>query len=150
MTDRIREKMAETRAANRKVGENLPNTVDAFTSMGLEKDGIYKNVEHAIQAVYDICALIVKEHDLGIPSEERKLPDMLADAGIIDDDLAATLKDMKGTGSALRGTCSSSILEENDAGFRTICHTGTATSTTGKHTKTSRTVWTTSNSSCPG
>lgn len=96
MTERIRAKMAEVRGAKRRVEENLPPSVDRFTGMGLEKDGIYKNVEHAIQAVYDICALVVKEEDLGVPSEERKLPDMLVEAGILDRELAERLKDMKG------------------------------------------------------
>ncbi len=96
MTQRIHEKMAEIREALRKIDDHLPETFEAFSRLDIEKDGIYKNTEVAIQSTYDICALLVKEHDLGVPSEERKLPDILADHDIIPDNLADTLKDMKG------------------------------------------------------
>ena len=96
MTDRIHGKMKEVSNSVRKVEENMPESVQIFEEMSIEKDGIYKNVEHAIQATYDICALLVKENDLGIPSDERKLPDMLVKADIIDKELGERLKDMKG------------------------------------------------------
>ena len=60
MSERILEKFAEAQDSVRVVRDNLPRTYEEFCSMKrLEKDGIYKNIEFAIQNILDICAMIV-------------------------------------------------------------------------------------------
>ncbi|MFT4893047.1 MAG: hypothetical protein ACI8Z7_000842, partial [Candidatus Nanohaloarchaea archaeon] len=101
MNSRIREKLREMDLALEKVEDNLPESFEEFECMVLEKDGIYKNVEMAIQSAYDICALIVKEENLGVPDEEESFPELAAEEGIITDSLSEKLKDMKGFRNAL-------------------------------------------------
>jgi uncharacterized protein YutE (UPF0331/DUF86 family) len=101
MNSRIREKLREMDLALEKVEDNLPESFEEFEGMALEKDGIYKNVEIAIQSAYDICALIVKEENLGVPDEEESFPELAAEEGIITDSLSEKLKDMKGFRNAL-------------------------------------------------
>jgi uncharacterized protein YutE (UPF0331/DUF86 family) len=48
--DRIREKINLIDSSLDKVDENIPESVEEFQETGIEKDGIYKNVERAIQA----------------------------------------------------------------------------------------------------
>lgn len=46
------------------VAHHLPDSYEAFMDMDmdkLERDGIYKNIEYAIQNILDSCALLVKE-----------------------------------------------------------------------------------------
>lgn len=99
--DRIKEKLAVIDSSLKKVNDNLPERLNAFSEMGIEKDGVYKNVETAIQSAYDICAMIVKEEDLGVPEEESGLPDLLEKEDIIEKELVEKLKDMKGFRNAL-------------------------------------------------
>lgn len=57
-------------------------------------------VEHtlqvAIQAVLDVASHVVSDRRLGEPQTNRELFDLLARAGIIDERLASTLRDMAG------------------------------------------------------
>ena len=99
--ERIQEKIRDIKNSIKKVDEGLPEDYEVFGSMGLEKDGIYKNIEVAIQSSYDICALILKEENLEVPGDEESLPDIVADAGFIEDRMAEKLKDMKGFRNAL-------------------------------------------------
>ncbi|MFB6144529.1 MAG: DUF86 domain-containing protein [Candidatus Nanohaloarchaea archaeon] len=98
---RVEEKIRTVRRHLDKVERNLPETEEEFSSMGIEKDGIYKNVESAIQASYDICALIVKEEDFRVPGDEESLPDILVEENILDEKTGDKLKDMKGFRNAL-------------------------------------------------
>ena len=70
---RMLEKLQYSRASVKKVKDNLPPSFDKFLKLDLEKDGIYKNIEFAIQNIIDICAILVKEHELPIPKEEADI-----------------------------------------------------------------------------
>lgn len=98
---RIREKMRIVQNSTEKVEQNLPETFEEFKSMDLEKDGVYKRIETAIQACYDICALIVKRENLEIPGNEESIVDLPTDEGIISNEVGGKLKDMKGFRNAL-------------------------------------------------
>ncbi len=52
----IRIKLTEMRESIDLVQQNLPDSADSFSGMGLLKDGIYKRTEYAIENVFDICA----------------------------------------------------------------------------------------------
>ncbi|MEO8054722.1 MAG: DUF86 domain-containing protein [Acidobacteriota bacterium] len=57
-------------------------------------------VEHtlqvAIQAVLDVASHVVSDRRLGEPQTNRELFDLLARAGVIDERMAATLREMAG------------------------------------------------------
>lgn len=101
MAERIREKIREIQQSVEKVEEGLPENYSEFKSLDLEKDGIYKNIETAIQASYDICALILKDENLRVPGEEESIAEIVEEEGIIDHEMSKRLKDMKGFRNAL-------------------------------------------------
>jgi uncharacterized protein YutE (UPF0331/DUF86 family) len=71
MNDRILSKLSEAKESIKVVREYLPDTYEGFLSMKrLEREGIYKNIEFAIQDILDICALIVKDEDLQVPGSD--------------------------------------------------------------------------------
>jgi uncharacterized protein YutE (UPF0331/DUF86 family) len=84
MKDRILEKLKRARICVEKVQENAPKTLEEFEKLGIVKDGIYKNLEDAIQNILDACALIVKNKNLGIPSDEESFSDLLYRNKLID------------------------------------------------------------------
>jgi len=51
----------------------LPESFEEFSNLGLVKDGIYKRVEFAIENVFDICAVINADLDLGIPGSDEDM-----------------------------------------------------------------------------
>lgn len=114
--DRISEKLRQIDIALDKTDSNLPSSFEEFKKLDIAKDGIYKNIEIAIQSAYDICAMIVKEEDLGIPEDEESLPDLLKEEEIISQNLADNFKDMKGFRNALAhryGSIDDKIAYEN-------------------------------------
>jgi uncharacterized protein YutE (UPF0331/DUF86 family) len=55
MNNRILNKLVEAKESITLVRENLPHTYEGFLAMKkLERDGIYKNIEFAIQNILDI------------------------------------------------------------------------------------------------
>ena len=73
----IRTKIKEIEESIELVGENLPDTFEVFSSMGLIKDGIYKRIEFAIENVFDICAIINTDLELGIPGDDEEIVENL-------------------------------------------------------------------------
>ena len=71
----IRTKMKEIEESIRLVEEHLPDTFEEFAGLGLIKDGIYKRIEFAIENVFDICAIINTDLELGIPSDDKDIID---------------------------------------------------------------------------
>jgi len=73
----IRVKIKEIREGVQIVQEHLPKTAGEFGNLGLVKDGIYKRIEFAIEDVFDICAIINTDLDLGIPGEDEDISSIL-------------------------------------------------------------------------
>lgn len=68
MNERILNKLSEAKDSVDLVEENFPEDHEGFLEMSrLKRDGIYKNIEFAIQNVLDICAIILKDNDLRVP-----------------------------------------------------------------------------------
>lgn len=93
---RIREKLTRAEANLARVEDNTPPTYEDFSSLGIVKDGIYKNMEDAIQSLLDVCALLVKTHDLGVPDDEEGFTDLLRDHGLIEQADKELLDDLRG------------------------------------------------------
>ncbi|MGD2249031.1 MAG: DUF86 domain-containing protein [Candidatus Methanofastidiosia archaeon] len=97
MNNRILEKLSEAKESVALVRKNLPNSYEEFLSMKkLERDGIYKNIEFAIQNILDMCAMLIKDEDLTIPGSDDDILTELQNADVLDDDVIKTIKKMKG------------------------------------------------------
>ena len=92
----IRTKMKEIEESIRLVEENLPDTFEEFSDLGLIKDGIYKRIEFAIENVLDICAIINTDLELGIPSDDKDIIENLVKKKILSEEMREKLKAMKG------------------------------------------------------
>ena len=95
-SDIIRTKMKEMEESIRLVEEHLPDTFEEFSDLGLIKDGIYKRVEFAIENVFDICAIINTDLELGIPSEDEDIIANLVKNRILSGEMREKLKAMRG------------------------------------------------------
>ncbi|CAD7776035.1 hypothetical protein FHEFKHOI_01867 [Candidatus Methanoperedenaceae archaeon GB50] len=92
----IRTKMKEIEESIRLVEENLPDTFEEFSDLGLIKDGIYKRIEFAIENVLDICAIINTDLELGIPHDDKDIIENLVKKKILSEEIREKLKAMKG------------------------------------------------------
>jgi len=92
----IRTKIKEIVEGIGLVEEHLPDTFEEFSGMGLIKDGIYKNIEFAIENVFDICAIINTDLELGIPSDEEDILENLVKSEILSDETKEKLRAMRG------------------------------------------------------
>jgi uncharacterized protein YutE (UPF0331/DUF86 family) len=62
----------------------------------LERDGIYKNIECAIQNILDICAIIAKNEDLQIPNSDDDILDELHTSDVLKGSTIEIIRQMKG------------------------------------------------------
>lgn len=92
----IRTKIKEIEEGVRLVEDNLPDEFEDFSKLGLVKDGIYKRMEFAIENVFDICAIINADLELGIPSDDADIFNNLVEHDIFDENMRNMLKRMKG------------------------------------------------------
>ncbi|MEA3458168.1 MAG: DUF86 domain-containing protein [Candidatus Thermoplasmatota archaeon] len=96
MNERILHKLSEARDCITLVEEKLPKTYEGFKGMSrLERDGIYKNIEFAIQSILDICAIILKEKDLKVPSSDDDMLTILKESKVFKSQVIDTIKLMK-------------------------------------------------------
>ncbi|KUK04259.1 type VII toxin-antitoxin system HepT family RNase toxin [Methermicoccus shengliensis] len=92
----IRTKIKEIKESIGLVEEHLPDKFEEFSSMGLVKDGIYKRVEFAIENVFDICAIINADLELGIPGSDEDIVENLVKNKILSNKMREKLKAMRG------------------------------------------------------
>lgn len=92
----IRIKIKEIKEGILLVQEHLPKNAKEFRNMGLIKDGIYKRLEFAIEDVFDICAIINTDLDLGIPGEDEDILLHLVDKEVIPPDMQEKIRGMRG------------------------------------------------------
>jgi len=92
----IRVKIKEIRDGVLLVQEHLPKNENEFRNLGLVKDGIYKRIEFAIEDVFDICAILNTDLNLGIPGEDEDILLHLVDKGIITTIMQDKIHAMRG------------------------------------------------------
>ncbi|MCX6701461.1 MAG: DUF86 domain-containing protein [Methanomicrobiales archaeon] len=92
----IRIKITEIVECVTLVRENLPQSVKDFMFLGLVKDGIYKRIEFAIEDIFDICAIVNTDLELGIPGEDDDILDNLVNKNIISKQMQEKIHAMKG------------------------------------------------------
>jgi len=78
------------------VRENLPQSAEDFMFLGLVKDGIYKRIEFAIEDIFDICAIVNTDLELGVPGEDDDILDNLVNKNIISKQMQEKIHAMKG------------------------------------------------------
>jgi uncharacterized protein YutE (UPF0331/DUF86 family) len=97
MNEKILTKLSEAQDSVKLVRENVPATYEEFASMKkLERDGIYKNIEFAIQNILDICAIILRNEDLPVPDSYEDILDELKKAQVLDDEAIEIIRQMRG------------------------------------------------------
>lgn len=74
------------------IKNNLPESLEEFKSLGIAKDGIYKQLEFAIQNILDICSLINSDLDLGISVSYKETIENLYNVKLIDEKLKGDLE----------------------------------------------------------
>lgn len=121
MTKRAREKLARAEANLGRVSEHTPPSREEFGTLGIVKDGIFKDLEDAIQNLLDVCALLVKTHGLGVPGEDYGFTELLHAAGLLSKADKELLDDLR--------ACA------------TVCYSATDQSTTRSCTPGSGTAW---------
>ncbi len=94
--ERVMEKLQEIRESIKKVQDNIPKTFQEFSKMGIGKDGIYKNIEFAIESIIDICSMLVKEFELGIPGEDMDILRELEENKILSKEVVKKVIEMHG------------------------------------------------------
>ena len=95
-TELIRSKLAEIEESIDLVEENLPQSFEEFSKLGLVKDGVYKRMEFAIENIIDICSIISADLRLGVPESEESFVESLANNGILTQNMAVKTRRMKG------------------------------------------------------
>jgi len=76
-------KLAEREDSIGLVQEHLPDSMDEFLELGLVKDGIYKRTEFAIENVFDICAILNADLQLGILGNDEDIFGHMQARGIL-------------------------------------------------------------------
>lgn len=77
------------------VTDNLSENFDDFLSSKIIRDGIYKNVEFAIENVLDICNIINSDLDLGTPETEDSIIEHLKARKIFNKEVIDLIAEMK-------------------------------------------------------
>ena len=95
-TKEIEHKLVEMEEYVEQVEQNIPASEEDFITKSLEKHGIYKLIESAIESVIKICSMINSDLKLGIPSDEDNILDNLSKNKIISKKLNEKIKEMKG------------------------------------------------------
>jgi len=120
----IRVKIKEIREGVRLVQEHLPETAKEFRNLGLVKDGIYKRIEFAIEDVFDICAILNTDLDLGVPGEDEDILLHLVDKGLLTPAMQEKIHAMRGFRNivvhrygAIDDTLAFQLLKENIGDF---------------------------------
>lgn len=92
----IKTKIKEIGESLDMIEEYLPDDLEEFLSLGIIKDGIYKRLEFCIENVFDICAVLNADYNLGIPGSDEDIVDNLIRNKILPEEMKGKLGSMKG------------------------------------------------------
>jgi uncharacterized protein YutE (UPF0331/DUF86 family) len=93
--DRILAKLDQLEGYLQELRQILPESFAGYQKVE-KKRACERLLQIAIEAVIDICHMLVRELRLGLPSEEDDVFEKLSQAGVISSQMVATLKRMKG------------------------------------------------------
>jgi uncharacterized protein YutE (UPF0331/DUF86 family) len=95
-TSLIRTKVKEIEESLQIIEEYLPGDIEDFLSLGIIRDGIYKRLEFCIETVFDICAILNADYNLGVPGSSEDIVDNLIWNKILPEGMKEKLGSMKG------------------------------------------------------
>jgi len=76
----------------KEIEDDMPSNLNEYQ----DNKRKYERLLHlSIEAVIDVCSLILKNEGLGAPNDEESILDKLADNKVINQDIAKNVKDMK-------------------------------------------------------
>jgi uncharacterized protein YutE (UPF0331/DUF86 family) len=78
------------------IEDNLPENYEEFEKLGLVKDGIYKRIEHCVELIIDIIAMLNADLKLGIPNGTSDIYEQLHKNKILTSEIVEIIKNMKG------------------------------------------------------
>ena len=96
MSRRISEKAAEIRRYLRELAAIRPQSLDEYLSDLKAKAACERYMEKITEAAADLALLVIRERSLRLPENDKESFDVLAQAGIIPQELAHQLKEAKG------------------------------------------------------
>ena len=92
--ERILSKLAEIEGYLGEIYENTPQSFEEYESNTVLKRAMERLLQITIEACIDICAMLVKELKLGIPSKEEDFIQKLENI-VLSNEVVASLKNMK-------------------------------------------------------
>jgi uncharacterized protein YutE (UPF0331/DUF86 family) len=96
MEERVKDKIEEIEEFASELDEITPENYEEYSKDNKTKAACERYFEKIIEAVVDLAFLIIKENKLKIPEEDKEAFDILAEEGIITNQLTQKLKDAKG------------------------------------------------------
>ena len=94
--ERILGKMAELDGYLNELRQILPKSFDDYVRSIEKRRACERLLQIAVEAVIDICAMLVQGLRLGLPAEEDDVFDKLAQHGVLSQKMVETLRRMKG------------------------------------------------------
>ncbi len=94
--ERILAKLAELDGYLNELSQIAPSSFDEYVRSIEKRRACERLLQISVEAVIDICAMLVQSLKLGLPAEEDDIFEKLVRAGVISDETAKTLKRMKG------------------------------------------------------
>ena len=96
MDDILLNKASSIERCLKRINEEFLGHEDELESNFTRQDAIILNLQRACEAVIDAAMHLVRVNRLGIPQQSRDAFSMLADAGLIDKELASQMQSMVG------------------------------------------------------
>lgn len=94
--ERILTKLAELDSYLNELKQIAPTSFDEYVRSIEKRRACERLLQISVETVIDICAMLVQSLRLGLPAEEDDIFEKLVCAGLISDEMAKTLKRMKG------------------------------------------------------
>ncbi|MCS3918909.1 DUF86 domain-containing protein [Fervidibacter sacchari] len=94
--ERILGKMAELDGYLNELRQILPKSFDDYVRSIEKRRACERLLQIAVEAVIDICAMLVQGLRLGLPAEEDDVFEKLAQHGVLSQKMVETLRRMKG------------------------------------------------------
>ena len=94
--ERILVKMAELDGYLNELRQILPKSFDDYVRSIEKRRACERILQIAVEAVIDICAMLVQGLRLGLPAEEDDVFEKLAQHGVLSQKMVETLRRMKG------------------------------------------------------
>ena len=93
--ERVLAKLDELESYLRELRQVAPPTFDAYQRSLEKRRACERLLQIAVEAVIDVCALLVKGLRLGLPGEEDDVFEKLQQAGVLSEAMVQTLRRMR-------------------------------------------------------